>query len=86
MRNSVEFGEWSKHGARICGIRGSVLARLACKESWILLPLRGNKRLRGSLSALLWVYWLRSFAAIEALEDPLSHASKSLGLDSSPYK
>lgn len=32
--------------------RGSVLARLVYKESWILLPLRGNKRLRGFSNVL----------------------------------
>ena len=35
---------------------GAVLAPLVYKGSWILLPLRGNKRLRGSLSALPWGY------------------------------
>ena len=73
MRNSVEFGEWSKHGARICGIRGSVLARLACKESWILLPLRGNKRLRGSLSALHSL--MESIHGLTDEENPLTSYS-----------
>ena len=43
MRNNAQRQWWASS------------APLTCKGGWILLPLRGDKRLRGSLSALLWV-------------------------------
>ena len=52
-----------RDGARISaplfcteGDRVRFSAPLVYKGSWLLPPFHGDKRLRGSLSALLWVY------------------------------
>ena len=55
MRNSVEFAGWRVELPH-CAESERFSAPLIYKGSWILLPLCGNKRLRGSLSALLWGY------------------------------